>query len=283
MSASPANAAAGTGPDDTAVSDTLRVAVWQCEALSRDVPGNLARLDAQAALAALQGVKLLVAPEMFLTGYAIGADAIRALAEPIDGPAMAAVRVIARRHAIALALGWPEAGEAGAVHNSAVLIGPDGDVLGHHRKQCLFGDIDRAVFTPGDGSEPLATLHGWRLGLAICYDIEFPELARQRALAGADAIVVPTANMLPYDLVPEVLVRARAIENQVYVAYANYCGTEHPLHYGGLSCLAPPDGTAPQRAGRDAAMLVGEWSRADLAQSRDRFPYLTDSAAVRTA
>jgi len=281
MSGSPANAAAGTGSIDAAMSETLRVAAWQCEALSRDVPGNLARLDAQAALAARQGVQLLVAPEMFLTGYAVGADAIRALAEPVDGPAMAAVRTIARRHAIALALGWPEAGEAGAVHNSAVLIGPDGAVLGRHRKQYLFGDIDRAVFNPGDGSEPLATLNGWRLGLAICYDIEFPELARQRALAGADAIVVPTANMLPYDLVPEVLVRARAIENQVYVAYANYCGTEHSLHYGGLSCLAPPDGTAPAQAGREPSWLVGELSRDRLWQSRARFPYLPDSAAVR--
>lgn len=262
-------------------SDTLRVALWQCEAGSRDVAGNLARLDAQAALAARQGVALLVTPEMFLTGYDIGAEAIRTLAEPLDGNSVRALQAIAARHAIALAVGWPEAGNAGAVHNSAALIGPDGALLGRHRKQCLFGDIDRAVFTPGDGSEPLATLHGWRVGLAICYDIEFPELARQRALAGADAIVVPTANMLPYDLVPQVLVRARAIENQLYVAYANYCGTERSLHYGGLSCVAPPDGTATLQAGREPAMLVCRLSRADLAASRHRYPYLADSAAVR--
>ncbi|MFY8044397.1 MAG: nitrilase-related carbon-nitrogen hydrolase, partial [Rhodoferax sp.] len=76
----------------------------------------------------------------------------------------------------------------------------------------------------------------------ICYDVEFPEATRRLALAGADLIVVPTANMPEFDFVAQSLVPVRAYENQLYVAYANYIGAEGAVHYGGLSLLAAPDG-----------------------------------------
>ncbi|NWJ69658.1 hypothetical protein HX744_03595 [Pseudonocardia sp. ICBG1122] len=119
------------------------------------------------------------------------------------------------------------------------------------------------------------TWNGWGLGLLVCYDVEFPETVRALALAGADAVLVPTANMLPYDHVPRVLVPARAWENQVYVAYANWCGTEGSLTYGGLSCVAGPAG-AVVRAGRDPELLVAELDRSALAVSRRANPYLAD-------
>jgi predicted amidohydrolase len=82
------------------------------------------------------------------------------------------------------------------------------------------------MFSPEAIIFPLVELEGWKLGLLICYDLEFPENARRLALAGAELILVPTANMVPFDFVADVTVRARAFENQCYVAYANYCGHE---------------------------------------------------------
>lgn len=258
------------------VKPVLRVALWQCHALSIDVAGSLARLERQAAAARAQGADLLVCPEMFLSGYEIGADAAHRLAEAADGPSAQAVAQIAQRHAIALVYGYPERGRDGKVYNAAQLIGPGGRALGHCRKTHLYGAPDRAMFTAGAGDEAPGVLAGWRIGLGICYDIEFPENARRIALAGADLIVVPTANMLAFDVVARVLVPARAVENQVFVAYANYCGSEGMLAYGGLSCMAAPDGESPTFAGRDEALLFADLSRERLDASRRIYTYLED-------
>ena len=213
---------------------------------------------------------------MFLCGYDIGAEAAGRLAEPADGAGAQAVAQLAREHGIAIAWGYAERGPDGAVYNAAQLRGAGGELLGRYRKTHLFGELDGAMFEAGAGDEPLFTLHGWRLGLAICYDIEFPEVARRLALAGADLIVVPTANMVGYDAVPRMLVPARAYENQLFVAYANYCGSEGSLQYGGLTCVAAPDGELPIMAAREDVLLLADLSRERLAASRARLTYLTD-------
>ena len=255
---------------------SLRIALWQCPPLPLDVAGSLARLDRQAALATEQGADLLVCPEMFLSGYNIGAAAANAHAETPDGPSAQAIAQIAREHGIALAYGYPERGAQQAIFNAAQLLGADGSTLGRYRKTHLFGGLDRSMFAPGNGDEALFDLHGWRLGLLICYDIEFPENARRLALAGADLIVVPTANMEGFDFAARTLVPARAFENQLFVAYANYCGGEGGLRYGGLSCLAAPDGEGLVQAGRGELLLLAELSRERLTASRALYPYLAD-------
>ncbi|ALE79931.1 carbon-nitrogen hydrolase [Pseudonocardia sp. AL041005-10] len=249
----------------------MRVALLQTVSRPCDVGGNLARL-AEACAAA--DADLLVTPEMFLTGYDIGADAVAALAEPADGPSADAVAAIARTSGTAVLYGYPER-HGGRVANAVALVGPDGTRLAGYRKTHLFGALDRACFTASDTPPAVVTWNGWGLGLLVCYDVEFPETVRALALAGADAVLVPTANMLPYDHVPRVLVPARAWENQVYVAYANWCGTEGSLTYGGLSCVAEPAG-AVVRAGRDPELLVAELDRSALAVSRRANPYLAD-------
>lgn len=249
----------------------MRVALLQVEPGSRDVAGNLDRLaDACGA-----GADLVVTPEMYLTGYDIGPDAVRALAEPADGPSAAAVAAIARRTGTAVLYGYPERSGA-AVFNAVALVGPDGARLASYRKTHLFGELDRASFSASAEPPPVIRLGDWMLGLLTCYDVEFPEIVRVLALRGADAVLVPTANMLPYDRVPQTLVPARAYENQVYVAYANYVGREGSLTYGGLSCVAGPDGDAVAAAGRGTELLVADLDREVLAASRRANPYLAD-------
>lgn len=233
----------------------LTVALLQAPQVSRDVAGNLARIDRAAQDAAAQGAQLLVTPEMFLTGYDIGAAQVQRLAEAADGPAARAVAEIARRHGIALAHGYPErAGDA--VFNAAQLVDAQGMRLANYRKQQLYGELDRSMFTAGASDCPVVALHGWRLAMLICYDIEFAEPARRLAANGADLILVPTANMVAFDDVPLAMLPARARDECVAIAYANCVGREGAQHYGGLSVVVAAGGDVVAQAGRDEALIV---------------------------
>jgi predicted amidohydrolase len=254
----------------------MRIALFQCPSQPLDVAGNLARLHTRAREAANWGAELLVCPEMFLTGYNIGAAVVSRLAEAADGPSAAQVADIARTTGVAILYGYPERDAQGAVYNAVQLIDGSGQRLGNYRKTHLFGELDRGMFSPGPDDYPLVTLNGWQLGLLICYDLEFPENARRLALAGADVILVPTANMLPYEFIADVTVRSRAFENQCYVAYANYCGKELDIHYCGASSVAGPDGQRIAQAGQEEALIIAALERDTLQASRQAFPYLQD-------
>ncbi|SDJ87402.1 carbon-nitrogen hydrolase family protein [Streptomyces indicus] len=252
----------------------LRTALLQNSGRPGDVRANLALLDETAERAAALGAGLLVCPEMFLTGYAIGDDVPR-LAEPADGPSAEAVAQTAARQGLAVVYGYPER-DGEQVYNSARLIGPDGTPLANYRKTHLFGEFEQKHFTAGDQPVVQAELGGLRLGLMICYDVEFPENVRAHALAGTDLLLVPTAQMHPFQFVAESLVPVRAFENQMYVAYVNRAGAEGEFEFVGLSTLAGPDGIARTRGGRGSELLFAEADPEFLAASRAGNPYLRD-------
>ncbi|MFD5573356.1 carbon-nitrogen hydrolase family protein [Streptomyces cadmiisoli] len=252
----------------------MRTALLQSSGRPGSAVENLKVLDEAAGRAAAAGAGLLVAPEMFLTGYAIGDDVAR-LAEPADGDAADAVADIATRHGVAIAYGYPERGPH-AVHNSAQLISADGTRLANYRKTHLFGCFERDHFAPGDQQVVQAELDGLRVGLMICYDVEFPENVRAHALAGTDLLLVPTAQMHPFQFVAESLVPVRAFESQMYIAYVNRTGPEGEFEFVGLSVLAGPDGVARARAGRGEELVLADVDPAFLAASRAANPYLED-------
>ncbi|GCB51130.1 carbon-nitrogen hydrolase family protein [Streptomyces sp. NL15-2K] len=252
----------------------MRTALLQSSGLPGSTVENLKVLDEAAGRAAAAGAGLLVAPEMFLTGYAIGGD-IGRLAEPADGEAADAIAETATRHGLAIAYGYPERA-AGQVFNSAQLISADGTRLANYRKTHLFGCFEREHYTPGGQAVVQAELNGLRVGLMICYDVEFPENVRAHALAGTDLLLVPTAQMHPFQFVAESVVPVRAFENQMYIAYVNRIGREGEFDFVGLSTLAGPDGVARTRAGRGDELLLADVDPAFLAASREANPYLED-------
>ncbi|MBD0744250.1 carbon-nitrogen hydrolase family protein [Streptomyces sp. CBMA152] len=252
----------------------LRTALLQSSGRPGDVAANLKVLDEAAGRAAAAGAGLLVCAEMFLTGYAIG-DEVPKLAEAADGPSAQAVAEIAVRHGLGVVYGYPER-DGESVYNSAQLIGPDGTRLANYRKTHLFGCFEQEWFTPGETQVVQAELGGLRLGMMICYDVEFPENVRAHALAGTDLLLVPTAQMHPFQFVAESVVPVRAFENQMYIAYVNRTGPEGEFEFVGLSCLAGPDGTARARAGREAELVIGDADPEFLAASRVNNPYLRD-------
>ncbi len=200
---------------------------------------------------------------------------MRAAAEPIDGPLAAAISEIARRHAIALVAGLPEA-DGDIVYNAAFMVAEDGVRLATCRKSHLFGTVDRAQFAAAGDFAPVFTYRGWRLALAICHDVEFPELVRTLALDGAEALLVPTANMEPYTGGAQRIVPARAEENEIFVAYANYVGTEGTFHYCGLSCIVGPDGSDLARAGAHEEAIFADLDRKHLQAVRGKLSHLND-------
>jgi predicted amidohydrolase len=259
----------------------MRTALLQSSGRPGSTVENLKTLDEAAGRAAAAGAGLLAAPEMFLTGYAIGDDIAR-LAEPADGDCADAIAEIAVRHGLAVAYGYPERSSelSEKVHNSAQLISADGTRLANYRKTHLFGCFERDHFTPGEQPVVQAELGGLTIGLLICYDVEFPENVRAHALAGTDLLLVPTAQMHPFQFVAESVVPVRAFENQMYVAYVNRVGAEGEFEFVGLSTLAGPDGVARTRAGRTEELLLADVDPAFLAASREANPYLRDRRPV---
>jgi predicted amidohydrolase len=252
----------------------MRIAVFQGPEQAFDVAGHLDALARAAASAAAVGAELLVTPEMSATGYNIG-DRARELAEPADGSIAERIAGLCSELGLGIAYGYPEL-DGEAVHNAVQVIGPTGVVLASYRKTHLFGDIDRGRFEPGSDLVVQFPLGQLTCGLAICYDVEFPELARAHGDAGTDLLVAPTGLMRPFEVVSRILVPARAYENQMYVAYANRCGAEGDLEYCGLSCVVGPGGDDVARAGAGETLLVADVGRDVLAASRAVNTHLQD-------
>lgn len=254
----------------------MRLAIWQTKPIIDHVEKALSDLETAAKRASLAKADLLITPEMFLTGYAIGAEKIRNLAEPADGPSWRRVGDIAEKYQIALLCGGPRRDQDGQVYNAAQLRGPSGNLVASYDKTHLFGDVDRRQFQAGPCLSNVILHKDWSLGFAICYDIEFPEVARALARDGADAILVPTANMEPFDSVATRLVPARSEENGVYIAYANFSGADQEFTYNGLSCITGPDGQDLARAGRDQDLIFADLSKDHLKNIRTAVTYLDD-------
>ncbi|MFF4407138.1 carbon-nitrogen hydrolase family protein [Streptomyces sp. NPDC001262] len=253
----------------------LRIALYQGPGgVPSSTDDSLTALAAAARRAADGGARLLLANELYLSGYAVGSR-FGELAEPADGPGAEAVSRIAAEHGLAVGYGYPER-DGDTVFNSFQLFGPDGSRLANYRKVHVFGDYENAHFAPGRELVVQAELDGIRLGLLICYDVEFPEAVRAHALAGTDLLLVPTALARPFEIVPQTIVPTRAWESQLYIAYVNRCGDEGEFPFAGLSCLAAPDGTVRARAGAGEDLLLADVDPDLLASSRAQNTYLSD-------
>ena len=253
----------------------IRLAIAQCQ--PRDnLQSALTYLEQILQQAQQQEVQLLVLPEMFLTGYNIGADAARALALSLDKDELAPLKKLARHYQIALVVGFPERSQD-AVFNSAAFIDGQGQVQACYRKTHLYGCVDQEQFSAGARLAPIFTWQGWQCALAICYDIEFPEVARSYALQGAELLLVPTANMLPFELVCYHTIPTRAAENTICLAYANYVGSEGDFTYCGLSCICDPYGQVLARgSSASEALLIADLEQDTLQAARQQLSYLQD-------
>ncbi|MEE9322039.1 MAG: carbon-nitrogen hydrolase family protein [Granulosicoccus sp.] len=256
-------------------SDAFHLSLLQHAPTPCDIATSVSRIETQLRTVAAQGSQLLLVPEASLTGYNITPDEAKRVALHANGKTTEKLAAACRQHNIALAYGFVERDDH-QLYNTVQVIDRNGERVAHYRKTHLWGELDRALFTAGDDLAPVFELHGWQFGLLICYDVEFPETSRRLAFEGAETILVPTALMTPWAFVAEHMIRVRAAENQLFIAYANYCGAENGIHYEGLSCIVSPAGNDLSRAKNVATCLTAELKRGTLEDIRAALPYHQD-------
>ena len=260
----------------------LRAAAIQLNSTD-DVARNRATAERLTREAAARGAGLVVLPEKW--NLLAGPDQMLAGAEPLDGPSVTWARELARELAIDLVAGSiverVEGLEKG--FNTSVHAGPDGEVHGVYRKLHLFDvEVAGTVYRESDTEEPgeeivLSQLgDGTGLGLTICYDLRFPELYRILAVRDARVVTVPSAFTLATTRDHwEVLLRARAIENQAFVVAANQVGVHPPGHRsGGRSMIVDPWGLVLAQAPDDESAIVADLDLAAQDEIRSKLPAL---------
>jgi deaminated glutathione amidase len=259
----------------------MRVALGQLP-ISSDPQVNLDRVGAAAAAAAAAGAQLVVFPEG--TQARFSAD-LRAVAEPLDGPFCRGIAAAARSAHVAIVAGLFEPAPDGRVFNTTVGYDSDGELAAVYRKIHLFdalGHRESDAVAPGD-NVCIATLAGLRVGFMTCYDVRFPELARALAVGGAQLIVLPAAWAAGTFKEEHwvTLVRARAIENTVWVAAAGQvpdpaeAPTRAPTGIG-RSLLVDPMGAVRIDLGLAEEIGVGDVDSAYTERVRATLPSLAN-------
>lgn len=260
--------------------ESLRISLLQHQPVPADTSAALQRLEHYASLAAEDASQLLLVPEASVTGYNIPEATMHSVALESEGDFSNRIKAICQQHHIAIAYGFAER-DANHFYNCVQLINRHGEIAGKYRKTHLWGNLDKTLFSPGESlhcaaDNCLAEIEGFTIGMLICYDVEFPESARKLALRGADLLLVPTGLMQPWREVADQVVPVRAYENQLFIAYANYCGSEGDITYEGRSCIVGPDGKDLARADQSAQLITATLNRKDLHRQREVLPYHRD-------
>jgi predicted amidohydrolase len=268
--------------------DRIRVACVQLTSRA-DKAANLATTERLVGRAAATGADLVVLPEKW---NAIGnPDVLHAAAETLeDGDSVEAMRDWSRTHGITLVGGSITERREGRekLSNTCLVFDPEGELAAVYRKIHLFDvDVGGLRYRESDAEEPgeepvVARLEDWPIGLSVCYDVRFPELYRILALEGAELVTVP-ANFTLYTGKDHwhVLLRARAIENQFFVAAAAQVGETIPGKPSyGRSLVADPWGTVLAQAPDEETVIFAELDRERLREIRRNLPSLANRQAA---
>jgi deaminated glutathione amidase len=262
----------------------MRVAAVQLNSTD-DIAANLAAAEHHVRAAAAEGARLIVLPEKW--NVMGGAKKLRAGAEPIDGPTIAWAMAIAAELQVDLVAGSIVERQEGTemLANTCVHVTPEGGVKAIYRKIHMFDvEIEGRRYDESEVEEPgqeivmSESADGLGVGLAVCYDLRFPEMFRILALRGALLIALPSAFTLPTTREHwEILLRARAIENQVFMIAANQVGRHPDGHEsGGRSMIVDPWGRvlAQLHDGEGEGHILAEADFDAQAQIRLKLPSL---------
>lgn len=256
----------------------MRIALIQMNSRAAARDENVDRACALIADAARGGAELIVLPEFFNNEYFPQYRDARYMdyAETDGGYTQTRVKTEARRHGAHIVSTIFEMARPGLYYDTAMLIGPDGEIEGKYRKvhPAALLSLEKIYFR-GGSSFPVFPVRGWRVGFSICYDNLFPESCRVLALHGAELIVAPYAT--PIDDPWENFLSTRALENGVYFAACNHVGPEGDWRMSGKSIVIDPSGKIlSQASGVDEQVLFQDLDRQQVVAARRRFPLFRD-------
>jgi predicted amidohydrolase len=249
------------------MSRTVCAAAIQFPVVSGDVAANLQQARRALQRAHDQGARLAVLPEMWSSGYDY-----KRLAELADEtPRIAAeLAELAARLDLVIVGSLPEK-DRGSLYNTA-FVHDRGQEVGRYRKLHLFSPMKEDRYLAPGNETLVATTSVGRLGLAICYDLRFPELFRKLALDGAEVVCLPAQWPSPRQLHWRTLLRARAIENQFFLVAANSCGQLGNLRFFGMSLIISPRGEFLAEGGEGATEPAALLDFDDMATYRKEIP-----------
>jgi omega-amidase len=253
----------------------VKLACCQLNITWEDKEANYERVESLVAAAGLAPGTLLLLPELFATGFTMNA---RAVAETLDGPTAAFLADLARRHHV-----WVQGGlvlgDAGSPipRNESLVFTPEGKLAARYAKMHLFSFArEPEHYAPG-GAPVVFAWEDSLVAPAICYDLRFPELFRHAAAQRAEVLTVIACWPAAREEHWLALLRARAIENQCYVAAVNRCGADPSgLAYSGRSQIIDPRGVVLADAGNGERIIEAEIDLAELRGYRRQFPALRD-------
>jgi predicted amidohydrolase len=251
----------------------MRISLAQIDIALGDPGSNLEKAQLLAAEAARRGTDLLVLPELWSTGYDL--ENAAQYATKLDAGVFAAMADMAAKHNLAVVgSALSDLGD-GRVGNTAVYADGDG-IRAHYSKVHLFRLMDEEQYlTAGDALAQVLTPWG-AVGLAICYDLRFPELFRRYAVEGAQMVLLPSEWPHPRLAHWRTLLRARAIENQVYVVACNRVGSSKGSDFFGHSCVIDPWGETLIEAGEAEMLLTADVDLSRVQAVRAQIPVFQD-------
>lgn len=254
-------------------STPITVACVQLAPVMGDAELSLANIRSAVRTATDRGARIVVLPELANSGYMFAdIDELRGAAEPVDGPYILALTELASALDLVIVSGFAELGPGGKVYNSAGLVDGSG-MRACYRKAHLWNAEKTCGFTPGDGHPPVVDTDRGRVGVMICYDLEFPEWVRRVALDGAELLCAP----VNWPLYPRpegerpgeiIRVQADAAVNRLFIAVADRVGLERAQDWLGGTVIVDADGyPATGIALGDEHIAL---ATIDLAQTRDK-------------
>jgi predicted amidohydrolase len=252
-----------------------KVAVAQMDCKLGKPTANLKSIRELAELAARSEPHILCFPELATTGYSLNAR-WRKFSETIPGQTSEQLAKIADEHGFYLVCGMPELDpRSKRIFDSLVLFDPDGNVVGTYQKIHLW-KFERRYFAPGKRFQVFHTKVG-RIGLGVCYDLEFPESARSLALQGAEIIIYSSAQPHPMEAHVDAYIRSRAGENCLFVCHSNRIGREGRTVFFGQSQIVSPECKVLAKLNRERGFAAARVNLGTIRRlSRAKLPYLKE-------